>query len=72
MVFFAGNILIKSRSEVEHEDHFRVVLQLLRDHQLYAKFSKCEFWLIEVIFLGHVVSSSGVLVDPKKVVAMMS
>ena len=47
-------------------------LQLLRDHQLYAKFSKCEFWLTEVRFLGHVVSTSGVSVDPKKVEVVMS
>ena len=50
----------------------RIVLQTLRDHQLYAKFSKCEFWLTEVKFLGHVVSASGVLVDPNKVEAVMS
>ena len=50
----------------------RIVLQLLRDHHLYAKFSKCEFWLTEVSFLGHVVSASGVSVDPEKVEAMMS
>ena len=49
-----------------------IVLQLLRDHQLYAKFSKCEFWFTEVRFLGHVVSASGVSVDPEKVEAMMS
>ena len=49
-----------------------IVLQLLRDHQLYAKFSKCEFWLTEVRFLGHVVSASGVSVDPEKVEAVMS
>ena len=48
------------------------MLQLLRDHQLYAKFSKCEFWLTEVRFLGHVVLASGVLVDPEKVEAVMS
>ena len=48
------------------------MLQLLRDYQLYAKFSKCEFWLIEVIFLGHVVSTSGVSVNPEKVEAVMS
>ena len=47
-------------------------MQLLRDHQLYAKFSKCDFWLTKVIFLGHVVSASGVLVDPEKVEAVMS
>ena len=48
----------------------RIVLQLLRDHHLYAKFSKCEFWLTKVRFLGHIVSASGV--DPKKVEAVMS
>ena len=48
------------------------MLQLLRDHQLYAKFSKCEFWLTEVIFLGHVVSASSVSMDPEKVKAVMS
>ena len=48
------------------------MLQLLRDHQLYAKFSKCEFWLTEVRFLGHVVSASGVSVDPEKVEVVMS
>ena len=50
----------------------RIVLQLLRDHQLYAKFSKCEFWLTEVRILGHVVSASGVSVDLEKVETMMS
>ena len=57
---------------MENEDHSRIVLQLLRDHQLYAKFSKCEFWLTEVGFLGHVVSASSVSVDPRKVEAVMS
>ena len=69
---FMEDILIYYQSEEEHEDHLRVVLQLLRDHQLYAKFSKCEFWLNKVRFLGHVVSASGVSVDPEKVEAMMS
>ena len=72
VVVFVDDILIYSQSEVENEDHLRIVLQLLRDHQLYAKFSKCEFWLIEVGFLGHVVSASGVSVDPRKVEAVMS
>ena len=57
VVVFVDDILIYSQSEEEHEDHLRVVLQLLRGHQLYAKFSKCEFWLTEVRFLGHVVSA---------------
>ena len=72
VVVFVGEILIYSQSEWEHEYHLRIVLQLLRDHQLYAKFSKCEFWLTEVRILGHVVSALGVSVDPKKVDAVMS
>ena len=66
------DILIYSQSECEHEYHLRIVLELLRDHQLYAKFSKCEFWLTKVRFLGHVVSTSGVSVNPEKVEAVMS
>ena len=72
VVVFMDDILIYSQSEREHEDHLRIVLQLLRDHQMYVKFSKCEFWLTEVRFLGHVVSASGVSVDPEKVEAVMS
>ena len=72
VVVFVDDILIYSQSEWEHEDHLRIVLQLLRDHQIYAKFSKCEFWLTEMRFLGHVVSASGVPVDPEKVEAVMS
>ena len=64
--------MIYSQSEWEHEYHLRIVLQLLGDHQLYAKFSKYKFWLTEVRFLGHVVSASGVSVDPEKVEAVMS
>ena len=72
VVVFVDDILIYSQSEWEHEDHLRIVLQLLRDHLLYAKFSKCEFWLTDVRFLGHVVSASGVAVDPEKVEVVMS
>ena len=68
---FVDDILIYSKSEEEHEDNLRVVLQILRDHQLYAKFNKCEFWLTGVKFLGHVLSASGVLVDLEKVEAVM-
>ena len=71
-VVFIDDILIYSKSDDKHEDHLRIVLQALRDHQLYAKFSKCEFWLTEVRFLGHVVSASGVSMDPEKVKAVMS
>ena len=72
MVVFVDNILIYSHSEEEHEDHLRIVLQALKEHQLYAKFSKCEFWLTDVRFLRHVVSTSGVSVDLEKVEAIMS
>ena len=72
VMVFVDDILIYSQSKVEHEDHLRIVLQLLRDHQLYAKFRKCEFWLVEVGFLGHVVSASGMSMDPEKVEAVMS
>jgi hypothetical protein len=67
VVVFIDDILVFSKSKKEHEDHFRIVLQWLRDHQLYAKFSKCEFWLGEVPFLGHVISSTGISMDPRKV-----
>ena len=72
VMVFVDDILIYSQSEEEHEDPLRIVLQALREHQLYSKFSKCEFWLIEVKFLGHVVSTSSVSVDPKKVEDVMS
>ena len=72
IVVFVDDILIYSQSEWEHEYHLRILLQLLRDHQMYAKFSKCKFWLTEVRFLGHVVSASGVSVDLEKVETVMS
>ena len=71
MSHFVDDILIYFKSKEEHEDHLRVVLQALRDHQLYAKFNKCEFFFTEVRFLGHVVSASGVSVDQEKVKAVM-
>ena len=58
------------RGELEHERHLGLVLQTLRQYQLYAKFSKCEFWLSRVGFLGHVVSTDGIYVDPQKVEAV--
>ena len=60
-------VLIFSKSEAEHEVHLRLVLQRMREHQLYAKFSKCEFWIDEVPFLGHIISKGGIAVDPSKV-----
>ncbi|XP_070005199.1 uncharacterized mitochondrial protein AtMg00860-like [Nicotiana sylvestris] len=56
----------------EHAQHFRIVLQRLMENKLYAKFSKCDFWLSSVAFLGHVVSSEGIQVDPKKIEAVQS
>jgi hypothetical protein len=67
VVVFIDNILIFSKTEEEHEKHIRLVLEKLRSNQLYAKFSECEFWLTEVAFLGHVISTGGVSVDPDKV-----
>jgi hypothetical protein len=67
VVIFIDDILIYSKSEEEHAQYFQVILQRLRDHQLYAKFSKCAFWLKEVLFLGHIISVEGIAVDPSKV-----
>jgi hypothetical protein len=67
MVVFIDNILIYSKNEEEHANHLRIMLTRLRDHQLYAKFSKCVFWLEEIQFLGHVLSTKGIAVDPSKV-----
>jgi len=67
VIVFIDDILVYSRNEIEHEKHLRLVLQKLREHQLYAKLSKCEFWLKEVSFLGHIIYNGGVAVDPKKV-----
>ena len=72
VVVFVDEILIYSKFEEENEDHLRAVLHILRDHKLYAKFNKCEFWLTKVKFLGHVVSDLGVLVDFEKIEAVMS
>ena len=67
VVVFIDDILIYSKNEEEHARHLRIILTRLREHQLYAKFSKCEFWLDRVQFLGHVLTPEGVSVDPSKV-----
>ena len=67
IMIFINDILIYSKNEEEHEEHLRLVLQKLKENQLYAKLSKCEFWLDEVSFLGHVISNGGIAVDPRKV-----
>jgi hypothetical protein len=71
VVVFIDDILIYSKNEEEHPEHLRIVLQRLRDHKLYAKFSKCEFWLDSVKFLGHTISKEGISVDPSKVQEVM-
>ncbi|KAL4026266.1 hypothetical protein IC575_014694 [Cucumis melo] len=70
VIVFIDDILIYSKTEAEHEEHLRMVLQTLRDNKLYAKFLKCEFWLKQVSFLGHMVSKAGVSVDPAKIEAV--
>jgi hypothetical protein len=71
VVVFIDDILIYSKSPKEHEDHLRIVLQKLRNERLYAKFSKCEFWLERISFLEHVISKEGITVDPKKIEAVV-
>ena len=72
VVVFIDDILVYSKSNEKHEEHLRVVLQVLREKKLYAKFKKCEFWLNSVAFLGHVVSKNGISVDPDKVKAIVT
>jgi hypothetical protein len=72
MVVFIDDILIFSKNEEEHSEHLRLVLQKLRENQLYAKLNKCEFWLKEVSFLGHNISKAGISVDPSKVKDVLS
>jgi len=71
IVVFIDDILVYSKSLEEHEQHLRFVLQILYEKKLYAKFSKCDFWLDHIEFLGHVISKDGILVDPKKVEAVV-
>ena len=66
VIFFIDDILVYSKNKGERMDHFRVVLQVLKKHQLFSKYSKCEFRLRSVAFLGHMISSEGIEVDPKK------
>jgi hypothetical protein len=72
VVVFIDDILVYSRSEEGHEDHLCLVLHKLRDHKLYAKLSKCEFWLNQVAFLGYIVSKGGISLDPSMVQVVLS
>jgi hypothetical protein len=72
VVVFIDEILIFFKNEEEHEQHLCMVLQKLRENQLYAKLNKCEFWLNEVSFLGHIISEGGIFVDPSRVKDVLS
>ena len=72
VIVFIDDILVYSKSKKEHEEHLRMVLEILRERKLYAKFSKCEFWLDSMSFLGHIVSKNGLMVDPSKIEAVKS
>ena len=67
MIVFVDDILVYSWNEEDHAEHLRIILQTLREKQLCAKFSKCEFWIDQVVFLGNVISKRGIEVDPKKI-----
>ncbi|GKE13833.1 putative reverse transcriptase domain-containing protein, partial [Tanacetum coccineum] len=70
VIVFIDDILIYSKTKEDHEIHLKLVLVLLKKERLYAKFSKCEFWLQEVHFLGHVVNHNSIYVDPSKIEAV--
>ena len=72
VIVFIDDILVYSGSPEEHAEHLRTVLQILRERQLYAKFSKCQFWLDKVAFLGDVISAEGISVDPQKIEAIVN
>jgi hypothetical protein len=72
VVVFIDDILVYSKNEEEHAGHLHVVLRRLREHHLYAKLSKCDFWLKEIKFLGHTISQAGIAVDPDKVQEVMN
>ncbi|MDV3199485.1 MAG: reverse transcriptase domain-containing protein, partial [Sweet potato little leaf phytoplasma] len=70
VIVFIDYILVYSKTETEHQQHLRLLLELLRREKLYAKFSKCDFWMREVQFLGHIVNERGIHVDPSKIQAI--
>ena len=72
VIIFIDDILVYSPNEEEHVKHLNIVLHTLRKEQLYAKYEKCEFWLNEVTFLGHVLTGSGIKVDPRKIEAVLN
>jgi hypothetical protein len=71
VVVFIDDILVYYKTKEEHDEHLRIVLQTLRKHKLYAKFDKCDFYQKEIQYLGHVISSEGIVVDPTKIKSIM-
>ncbi|GKF38220.1 putative reverse transcriptase domain-containing protein, partial [Tanacetum coccineum] len=67
VIVFIDDVLIYSKNKKEHEEHLKAILEMLKKEELYAKFSKCEFWIPKVQFLGHVINSQGIHVDPTKI-----
>ena len=72
VLVFLDDILIYSKNEEEHEEHLRLTLQLLRDHKMYAKLSKCDFYIDRIHYLGHIISDEGISIDPEKIEAIMN
>jgi hypothetical protein len=72
IVVFIDDILVYSKNKEEHMEHLHMILQKLREHQLYAKLSRCEFWLKQVSFLGHIISEGGISIDPSKIQDVLS
>jgi hypothetical protein len=71
LVVFIDDILVYSKTKEEHDERLRIVLQTLRKHKLYTKFNKCDFYQKEIQYLGHVISSEGIVIDPEKINAIM-
>ena len=69
---FLDDIIVYSKNEEEHEEHLRLTLQLLREHKLYAKLSKCDFYRDRIHYLGHIISYEGISIDPKKIESIMN
>jgi hypothetical protein len=72
LVVLIDHVLVYSKDEEEHAEHLRLILQKLKEHQLYAKLNKCEFWLRQVSFLGHIILEGGISVDPSKIQNVLS
>ena len=72
VIMFIDDILVYSKLKKEYEEHLRAILAILRTRQLFAKFSKYEFWLDKVAFLGHVISAEGVYMDPNKIIVIIN